>query len=91
MENTFLYQEIHEQPEVLKRFLDREQANIQKLVSEIKRRDISHLVITARGTSDNAARYAQYLFGSINSLLVALALPSLFSVYKTPPRFGNAL
>lgn len=44
-----------------------------------------------RGTSDNAGRYAQYLLGSVNGLLVALATPSLFSIYQRPPRFRNAL
>ena len=36
-------------------------------------------------------RYAQYLFGAVNRLVVALATPSLFSIYKQPPRFANAL
>ena len=52
---------------------------------------IDHVVIAARGTSDNAARYAQYLLGAANGLVVGLATPSLFTIYKQPPRFGNAL
>jgi glucosamine--fructose-6-phosphate aminotransferase (isomerizing) len=48
-------------------------------------------VIAARGTSDNAGRYAQYLLGAVNGLMVTLATPSLYSIYKRPPRFGNAL
>ena len=43
------------------------------------------------GTSDNAGRYAQYLLGAVNGLPVGLTTPSLFSIYKQPPRFGNAL
>ena len=49
------------------------------------------LLRAARGTSDNAGRYANYLFGAINQLPVALATPSLFTIYKQPPRFNNAL
>ena len=49
------------------------------------------MVIAARGTSDNAARYAKYLLGAANGLLVGLATPSLFTIYQQPPRFGNAL
>jgi glucosamine--fructose-6-phosphate aminotransferase (isomerizing) len=49
------------------------------------------VVIAARGTSDNAGRYAQYVLGAVNGLTVALATPSLFSIYSQPPRFGNAL
>jgi glucosamine--fructose-6-phosphate aminotransferase (isomerizing) len=48
-------------------------------------------VIAARGTSDNAGRYAQYLFGAVNGLVVALATPSLFTIYNRPPSFGNSL
>jgi glutamine---fructose-6-phosphate transaminase (isomerizing) len=88
---SHLYQEIHEQPAALATLLAAEQENMHKLVAAIKERDITHAVIAARGTSDNAARYAQYLFGSANRLQVALATPSLFSIYKRPPRFGKAL
>ena len=48
-------------------------------------------MIAARGTSDNAGRYAQYLLGAVNRLPVALATPSLFTIYNQVPRFRNAL
>jgi glucosamine--fructose-6-phosphate aminotransferase (isomerizing) len=88
---SYLYKEIHEQPQVLRRFLEQEQAIIQQLVAAIQQRPVTHVVIAARGTSDNAARYAQYLLGAVNHLTVALATPSLFSIYKQPPRLDNAL
>lgn len=50
-----------------------------------------YVVIAARGSSDNAARYAQYLFGYHNRLPVALATASLFTMYRRPPRMGKAL
>lgn len=88
---SHLYQEIHEQPEVLHRLLVQEKEIIQSLAAAIKARDVTYVVIAARGTSDNAGRYAQYLLGAVNGLVVALTTPSLFSIYKQPPRFGNAL
>ena len=91
VENTFLFKEIHEQPEVLARFLGEEKENVRRLAAEIERRQITYVVIAARGTSDNAARYANYLFGSVNKLPVALATPSLYSIYKKPPNLNNAL
>jgi glucosamine--fructose-6-phosphate aminotransferase (isomerizing) len=54
-------------------------------------RSVSHVVVVARGTSDNAGRYAQYLFGAANALTVAMAAPSLISIYGRAPRLGNAL
>lgn len=91
LEQSHLFQEIHEQPKVLNHLLEQEKDVIQTLAKEFKRRQVTHVVIAARGTSDNAGRYAQYLLGAINSLTVALAAPSLFTIYKQPPRFGNAL
>ena len=38
-------------------------------------------VIAARGSSDNAARYAQHLFGRFWGMPVALATPSLHTLY----------
>ena len=89
--DTHLYREIHEQPDVLHRLLDKEQATAAALADLIRGRAIDHVVIAARGTSDNAGRYAQYVLGAMNGLSVGLAAPSLFSIYRRPPRFGNAL
>jgi len=91
VKDTHLFREIHEQPQVLRRLLDKEAENIHRLAEDIRARQIQHVVIAARGTSDNAGRYAQYLFGAVNGLVVALATPSLFTIYKRPPSFGNSL
>jgi len=91
LEDSDLYREIREQPEVTARLLGRQRENARALAAEIQRRGIGGVVIAARGTSDNAARYAQYLLAAANGLVVGLATPSLFTVYKTPPRFGNLL
>lgn len=88
---TLLYREIHEQPAALQRLLDAARAPVQELGRTIVARQITHVVIAARGTSDNAGRYAQYVLGARNRLQVALATPSLFSIYQKPPRFHNAL
>jgi glucosamine--fructose-6-phosphate aminotransferase (isomerizing) len=89
--NTHLYQEIHQQPDTLGQLLVKEKNTIQQLAAMIKERQVSHVVIAARGTSDNAGRYAQYLLGAINGLCVGLATPSLFTIYQQPPRLAGAL
>lgn len=91
LENTYLFKEIHQQPTVLAELLQRERATIEQLAAAIQARDISHVVIAARGTSDNAGRYAQYLLGAVNGLQVSLATPSLYTIYQRPPRLSNAL
>ena len=88
---SYLSNEIHEQPEVLLRLLDRQTETAARIAAAIRARDVRYAVIAARGTSDNAARYAQYLFGALNRLPVALATPSLFSIYRMPPQLRDAL
>lgn len=89
--DTRLFQEIHQQPAVLRAFLNTQRATVTALAAEVQARAITHVVIAARGTSDNAGRYAQYVLGAHNGLTVTLATPSLFTIYQRPPRFGNAL
>ena len=91
VEASHLYREIHEQPEVLARLLEAERPEADALAAEIRRRGIGLVVIAARGSSDNTARYANYLLGAANGLVVALATPSLFTLYRQPPRLQEAL
>lgn len=87
---SMLEQEILEQPDVIHRLLDAEGENVAGLARSL-RGQFEYVTIAARGTSDNAARYAQYLFGAYNRLQVALATPSLFSIYRRPPKLEGAL
>lgn len=89
IKSSFLYKEIHEQPDVLARLLTGEEATLKSLASAIQDRGINHIMIAARGTSDNAARYAKYLLGAVNRLPVSLATPSLFTIYNQPPLFKD--
>ena len=85
-----LASEINQQPQVIRRLLEREAENVARLAAELRGR-FNYVVIAARGTSDNAARYAKYLFGVHNQLSVALATPSLFTLYRRPPSLEQAL
>jgi glucosamine--fructose-6-phosphate aminotransferase (isomerizing) len=91
LSETYLYREIFEQPDALDRLLMNEKDAVRELARTMQQRDINHVVIAARGTSDNAARYAKYVLGAVNGLTVSLATPSLFSLYERPPRFGDFL
>lgn len=89
--DSILQTEINEQPSVLERFLKTESDSAIHLAREIALRDVNYVLIAARGTSDNAARYAQYVFGAYNHLPVALATPSLYTLYAAPPQMKGAL
>ena len=86
-----LRDEIREQPQVAARLLDGQRAAIDDIARSLASRRIAGVMIAARGTSDHAAIYAQYLFGAFHGLPVALATPALFSVYHRPPRLVDWL
>ena len=86
-----LMQEIRQQPEVIARLTTEHGEQFQRAAAAIHERDVKQVLIAARGTSDNAARYAQYLWGHQHRLPVALATPSLYTVYQTPPRLADTL
>jgi glucosamine--fructose-6-phosphate aminotransferase (isomerizing) len=83
--------EILEQPSVLARLLETQMGNIRRIARAIRAREVDFVFLAARGTSDNVGLYAKYLWGAFNRLPVALAAPSLFSIYGTPPALRNAL
>ena len=87
--------EIAEQPEVAARLLgpgrDAIEAIASRLVPRLRDRGVDNVVIAARGSSDHAAIYAQYLFGARLRLPVALATPSLLSIYGVEPRLDRSL
>ena len=86
-----LHSEILEQPARLDGLLQNQKQAVNEIARAIRARDIEYVFLTARGTSDNAGRYANYLWGAHNRLPLALATPSLFTYYQSPPRLRNAL
>jgi glucosamine--fructose-6-phosphate aminotransferase (isomerizing) len=86
-----LRDEILEQPAVAERFLANGLPEVHHIVDALGEREIDVVLIAARGTSDHAAIYAQYVFGALHRLPVALAAPSLVSLYGIAPRLDRAL
>ena len=83
--------EILEQPARLEQLLKNQRGQVQEIARAIQKRDIAYVFLAARGTSDNAGRYANYLWGARNRLSMALATPSLFTYYQQPPSLKGAL
>ena len=80
-----LTQEIGEQPEVAARLLDRLLPRLEVLREALTAAGSEQVLLVARGSSDNAARYAQYLWQSMAGVGVTLATPSLTTVYQRAP------
>ena len=73
------------------RLLERGREAVEQAAEKIRKFDPMFAVLAARGSSDNAARYAQYLLGAHARLAVSLATPALFTLYDTPPKMQRAL
>ncbi|HEY6406982.1 MAG TPA: SIS domain-containing protein [Ktedonobacteraceae bacterium] len=86
---SLLEQEIYSQPAIIANLLERETAHIRQVVAELPPFD--YVLIAARGSSDHAATYAKYAWAALAGYPVALATPSLQTLYKTSPRMANAL
>ena len=86
-----LLSEILEQPSCLQRQLETQKRTTGEIAQAIHSAKIRYVYLAGRGTSDNAARYAVYLWGTANGLPVALAAPSLFTYYNKPPDLRSAL
>jgi len=61
-----LITEINEQPQILQNILDNQANNIHKIAKKIREYQPRYVFLAARGTSDNAGRYANYLWGAHN-------------------------
>ncbi len=85
-----LEREMREQGGGLASRQERGWAHARVAAELLGRDDVDYLMVAARGTSDNAARYAQYLLGVHAGLTVALAAPWLFGEGRKPPRLAGA-
>ncbi len=82
-------EEIGEQPLLASRMLADSRAAVTAIATRVRANKSRGFVIVARGSSDHAALYAKYLFGARNQMMVALAAPSLFTHYASPPRLDG--
>lgn len=89
MSESELAREIFAQPDVLERFRVDEGARVRELGARVAARKPVGVMIAARGSSDHAAVYAKYLLGARAGVPVALAAPSLFTIYERAPRLAG--
>jgi glutamine---fructose-6-phosphate transaminase (isomerizing) len=88
---TRMNEEIREQPEVLGRVLDEGWTPVLSAARALRGRGFRSVMLVARGTSDNAAYYAKYLFEVILGVPAALASPSVFTLYESRIKLDDVL
>ena len=85
-----MFSEISETPDVFSRLINSE-AQFQQAAEKIKARNITNVIILARGTSDNAGHYLKFLIEVKLGLPVGLASPSSVSIYGAKVDFKDTL
>lgn len=86
-----LLNEIYEQPEVLSSVYEKNREELKRIASAVKERGIKNVCFAARGTSDHACIFAQYLFGICAGIPCALGTPSVISLYGASVDLGDCL
>jgi len=80
---TYMINEIHEQPEVLRRLAEAEHPNVLALRKAMIDRGAEFVTICARGTSDNAGTLGKYLFEVVGKIVTSNVASSIFTLYDT--------
>ncbi|MDO8683777.1 MAG: SIS domain-containing protein [Armatimonadota bacterium] len=88
---SYMLDEIRQQPEVIANLVEHNSGNARMLAAEMRKRDINLMILAARGTSDNAATFGKYIFEMVNGIPVALAAPSIITLYGARLRLDKAL
>lgn len=86
-----LHDEILEQPDAARRQLASSGPAVEAVAARLRAEGTESVVIAARGSSDHAAIYGQYVLGVRNRLSVGLAAPSIVSLYGIEPRLHHVL
>src|SRR5919201_1496555 len=84
-------EEIAQQPEALARTIAEERGKVARLGQSLRARDVDLIVLVARGSSDNAALFGRYLLEITTGIPVALAAPSVNTLYGARLRLSRAL
>src|SRR5215213_3374622 len=75
----------------VERVLDGGWGEVSAAVRVLRQGNLRSVMIAARGTSDNAALYAKYLFEILLGVPTALASPSSFTLYESKMNLGEVL
>jgi glutamine---fructose-6-phosphate transaminase (isomerizing) len=88
---SYMLNEIKEQPQAVKKTLVDNQGTINRLVVCIKKQPINSAYLVARGTSDHSGIYAKYLGEYFLGIPVCLTASSIINLYKRNMKLASAL
>ena len=88
---TRMRREIGQVPVIVARILAAAPHELRAVAVAVRRSRPRFAVIAARGTSDHAANYAQYLMETHLGLPTGLAKPSITTIYQRPLRWKGGM
>lgn len=88
---SIMLQEILDQPAVLERTIAGERDKVTRIGDHLRQKDISVIILVARGSSDNAALFGRYLLEITTGIPVSLSAPSIFTLYAAKLRLNRAV
>ncbi|MGA2985558.1 MAG: SIS domain-containing protein [Terriglobia bacterium] len=88
---SLMLKEILEQPQALRATFRAERAHALEFMKFARQQDFRLVVLVARGTSDNAARFGRYLTEITTGIPASLAAPSVHTLYRTKLDYRQAL
>ncbi len=83
--------EILQQAEVLKNCIVYNRQTFEEVSKAIKQKNITNVVIAARGSSNNAGNYFKYAFESLAKIPVSLAAPGVNTMYNAELDLSSSL
>lgn len=87
----YMQQEIYEQPSIIERLERLLEPKLIQFRTLFKTKSPKHIVLAARGSSDNACQYFRYLEEIYVGLPVSFAAPSVISMYQSKMIYDQAL
>ncbi|MEO5559275.1 MAG: SIS domain-containing protein [Dokdonella sp.] len=90
-QSTRMYQEVRESAAAIANQLEANEAVIAELASSLHRHPPRLIATGARGSSDNAATFAKYLFETRLGVTTTSAAPSVQSIYAAEQDLDGAL
>jgi glucosamine--fructose-6-phosphate aminotransferase (isomerizing) len=88
---SLMMREILEQPEALRRTFRAEREHARDFQAFARKRDFRLVVLVARGTSDNAARFGRYLLELTTGIPASMSAPSIHTLYHARLDLRQAL
>ncbi len=90
-ESTHMYREVRESAAAIARQIEANAGVVRELAAALRRNPPRLIATGARGSSDNAATYAKYLFETRLGVTTSSAAPSVQSIYAAEQHLEGAL